>query len=626
MPPWRRPAVRSGPATRCPASSFQTLHGAVEHRGDGFSSSAAATTKATRDEQVREGSEAQVRFRRATGTRDRGRPGGDRRATDRPRPAPAASGAPTTHTGSDEHRRRRSGMRRSADAASRRRTAAPLATRGRRRRRLAAVPAGAPGGGARRRPAAAQPLPGEWWWKRDGRRRAAAARARGQGVTVAVIDGPIDPRRPRARRARSSRAQTLLPRPREGRPRQAAAPVDGDRPGRRARDEHGGAHRRHRARAPAPAAGASAASPPTPRSGTTPCCTRRPATATGCGLDFRRLATTSTGPSADAVSAGGRRRRRRHQPQPRERLQPGRSATPSSPPTAHDADRRRRAPATPRAASQWPGLGNGVVLVNPIGPGRPDHRLRRARAAPYLGLAAPGEDVMAGALRRLRLAQRPASARAPRSPRRSSAAASPPSGRRTRTPRPGRSSRPSRTTSACGPRRRLRLRDVVPPGRAPTCPQVRSAQHGLRLGHLRPRRRRARSTPRPCRRTTPSSATDATRTLRPTEIAAVDRARHRAAASASRHRDAVRDGRPRRRRPAGRRPPARRAGRSGTPWLPVALGAVLVLVVGRRRGPRAAGAAARVAPPPAPPTEPHRRPPRRRRTSQGAAGAEGRNH
>ena len=468
----------------------------------------------------------------------------------------------------------------------------------------AAAPAGAPH--------AVQPLPGEWWWKAMGIDELHRT-GTGKGVTVAVIDGPIDPRRPRAR-GQGRLERELLPRPR-GRTDPPSARPSGDRPGRRARDEHGRAHRRHRQghrpRRPGHPRHRPGRHDPALRRDATRGRRRAAAAASSC-----RTATTSTGPSADAIAQAAddgadvinislvsgynpkidgrplrRLRARRH--------------------------RRRRAPRT-RAASQWPGLGNGVVLVNTVGPDGPDPRLRGRRAALTSPSPRPARtswprvyDASGWHSERHRLGR-------PRSPRRSSAAASPPSARRTRDATAGQVLHAVKDNVGLRGRRAARgtRRGSGGSGRDLRGPD---GQHGLRLGHLRPRRRRGRSTPRPCRRTTRSSARataeDPGRRRSPPSMGARGTARPGAGTatpSAARRRAPAR----------GRPPPAPRSRTPGTPWLPVALGAVLVLRRGRRLV-LCSGAAARV-PPRRPRHRPtHRRPPRTTRRARAPSAPRG---
>ncbi len=253
---------------------------------------------------------------------------------------------------------------------------------------LAAVPAGAQAADATAGAPAAAATTGEWWWSAMGVDEL-QAQGRGRGVTVAVIDTPIDPHVPDlAGRVTSTQTQCLDP---------AKAPA------KRVRSSTAtGPAADHATSMAALIAGTGKGTGPGGRGvrGIAPEATIRhyavlyplSGDEKGCGLDFPdsddfaravgQAVSTAAADGADVINLS---------------LVSGYSPVISEALLdAYGAGAIVVAgTGNTKGGVEWPGVGNGVVLVNPIGR---DGRVTdfAVTGSPYLGLAAPGEDVMSG--------------------------------------------------------------------------------------------------------------------------------------------------------------------------------------------------------------------------------------
>ena len=252
---------------------------------------------------------------------------------------------------------------------------------------LAAVPSAA---SAVPRPAVAAvaALPGEWWWEAMGVDEL-QAKGRGAGITVAVIDTPIDPTVPElAGKVASSTTECLDPtRLTDPRPRSSTGT---------------GPEADHATSMAALIAGTGKGTGPGGRGirGIAPDATirhygvlyRLGPDEKGCGLDFPdsndfaravgQAIATAAEDGADVINLS---------------LVSGYSPLITDGLLAAYREGAIVVAGTGNTTDgvEFPGIGNGVVLVNPVGKDGTVTDFAVA-SSPYLGLAAPGEDVMAG--------------------------------------------------------------------------------------------------------------------------------------------------------------------------------------------------------------------------------------
>lgn len=254
---------------------------------------------------------------------------------------------------------------------------------------LLGLPSGAAAAPAAAAPAAPAPTAGEWWWTAMGVDEL-HAQGRGKGVEVAVIDGPIDPDVPDlAGKVASSTTECLdpaavsTPRPRSSRLAGPDAEHATSMAGLIAGTGRGTGPGGRGLRGIAPEA--------TIRHYAVLFADAKAEDGYACGIDFPdgddvdravgRAIAAAAKDGADVINVS--------------------LVTGYSQEIEDGLLAAYRAGAVvvagtgnARGRTEWPGIGNGVVLVNPVGKDglTPDF----AAKSPYVALAAPGEDVMAG--------------------------------------------------------------------------------------------------------------------------------------------------------------------------------------------------------------------------------------
>lgn len=254
---------------------------------------------------------------------------------------------------------------------------------------LLGLPSGAAAAPVATPPQAEAPTAGEWWWTAMGVDEL-HAQGRGKGVEVAVIDGPIDPDVPDlAGKVASSTTECLdpaavsTPRPRSPRVAGPDAEHATSMAGLIAGTGKGNGPGGRGLRGIAPEA--------TIRHYAVLFADAKAEDGYACGIDFPdgddvdravgRAIATAAKDGADVINVS--------------------LVTGYSQEIEDGLLAAYRAGAVvvagtgnARGRTEWPGIGNGVVLVNPVGRNglTPDF----AAKSPYVALAAPGEDVMAG--------------------------------------------------------------------------------------------------------------------------------------------------------------------------------------------------------------------------------------